>query len=121
MRSGWWWNLADWAASVGESAWGLSLVSGGNVAGVGAAGGPVDRGHDRYCGAGAGGAAARVVVYAWVSSHDQRADLDRQVAGLMWWVTSNGHEVGQVVTEVDSGLTASDPTFGGFCRTRMRR
>ena len=43
------------------------------------------------------GGGGRVVVYAWVSFHDQRADLDRQVARLTEWATANGHEVGEVV------------------------
>jgi hypothetical protein len=42
----------------------------------------------------------RMVLYARVSSHDQRSDLDRQVARLTSWATSNGHVVGEVVTEV---------------------
>jgi putative resolvase len=50
-----------------------------------------------------------VVVYARVSSHDQRADLGRQVARLTSWATSNGYEVGQVVTEVGSGLSGKRP------------
>jgi len=33
----------------------------------------------------------RVVVYARVSSHDQRRDLDRQVARLTGWATGNGN------------------------------
>ncbi|WP_182359315.1 IS607 family transposase [Tomitella gaofuii] len=51
----------------------------------------------------------RVVVYARVSSHDQRADLDRQVARLTEWATVNGHTVGEVVTEVGSGLNGKRP------------
>lgn len=46
----------------------------------------------------------RVVLYARVSSHDQRSDLDRQVSRLTEWVTDAGWEVGQVVSEVGSGL-----------------
>ncbi|WP_041450802.1 IS607 family transposase [Hoyosella subflava] len=53
--------------------------------------------------------AGRVVVYARVSSHDQRADLDRQVARLTQWATANGHVVGEVVTEVGSGLNGKRP------------
>ena len=34
--------------------------------------------------------AGRAVLYARVSSHDQRADLDCQVARLTQWATSNG-------------------------------
>jgi putative resolvase len=48
--------------------------------------------------------AERVVLYARVSSHDQRADLDGQVARLTEWATRNRYEVAQVVTEVGSGL-----------------
>ncbi|GAB93728.1 putative transposase [Gordonia rhizosphera NBRC 16068] len=51
----------------------------------------------------------RTVVYARVSSHDQRADLDRQVARLTQWATANGHEVGEVVTGLGSGLNGKRP------------
>ena len=51
----------------------------------------------------------RVVLYARVSSHDQRSDLDRQVARLTSWATSNGHAVGGVVCEVGSGLNGKRP------------
>ena len=51
----------------------------------------------------------RLVVYARVSSHDQRQDLDRQVARLTGWATANGHTVGEVVTEVGSGLNGKRP------------
>ncbi len=51
----------------------------------------------------------RVVLYARVSSHDQRSDLERQVARLTQWATGNGHEVAQVVTEVGSGLNGKRP------------
>ena len=55
------------------------------------------------------GAAASVVIYARVSSHDQRADLDRQVARLTAWVTEQDLTVGQVVMEVGSGLNGTRP------------
>jgi putative resolvase len=55
------------------------------------------------------GASGRVVLYARVSSHDQRADLDRQVARLAWWATGHGHQVDEVVTEVGSGLDGKRP------------
>ena len=32
----------------------------------------------------------RVVLYARVSSHDQRSELDRQVARLTQWASGNG-------------------------------
>lgn len=53
--------------------------------------------------------AGRTVVYTRVSSHDQRADLDRQVALLTDWATSNGHIVGEVVCEIGSGLNGKRP------------
>lgn len=53
--------------------------------------------------------AGRTVVYVRVSSHDQRADLDRQVARLAGWATTNGHRVGEVVCEVGSGLNGTRP------------
>ena len=63
---------------------------------------------------------SRVAVYARVSSHDQRGDLDRQVARLTEWATSQAMVVCQVVTEVGSGMNGrrkklarilSDPTI----------
>ena len=44
------------------------------------------------------------VIYARVSSADQRGDLDRQVARVSTWATSQGHSIDRVVTEVGSGL-----------------
>ena len=57
----------------------------------------------------AGGAAGGVVVYARVSSHDQRADLDRQVARVTEWVTGQGLAVAEVVAEVGSGVDGKRP------------
>jgi len=51
----------------------------------------------------------RVVLYARVSSHDQRADLDRQLARLTEWAADVGMQVGQVVAEVGSGLNGKRP------------
>ena len=51
----------------------------------------------------------RVVLSARVSSHDQCADLDRQVAGLTEWATDAGMEVGQSVAEVGCGLNGKRP------------
>jgi putative resolvase len=53
--------------------------------------------------------AGGVVIYARVSSHDQRADLDRQVGRLTAWATEQDLTVGQVVTEVGSGLNGKRP------------
>ncbi|MHB8332527.1 MAG: IS607 family transposase [Candidatus Dormibacteria bacterium] len=52
----------------------------------------------------AGAATKRAVVYARVSSHDQRGDLDRQVARLTEWATAHGMAISEVVTEVGSGM-----------------
>ena len=41
----------------------------------------------------------KVVQYGWVSSYDQREDLDRQVARLTEWVTKEGMAVNEVVDE----------------------
>jgi len=55
-----------------------------------------------------------------VSSHDQRADLDPQVARLTEWATVNG-EVCEVVCTVGFGQNNKRPGRGGFCRTHLRR
>jgi putative resolvase len=47
---------------------------------------------------------ARTVLYARVSSHDQRSDLGRQVARLTEWATGQGMAVAEVVVEVGSGM-----------------
>jgi putative resolvase len=39
-----------------------------------------------------------------VSSHDQRSDLDSQVARVSLWATRQGMSVDEVVTEVGSGM-----------------
>ena len=53
--------------------------------------------------AGGGAVAGGVGVYARVSSHDQRVDLDRQVARLSEWAARAGASVVPVQTEVGSG------------------
>jgi putative resolvase len=53
--------------------------------------------------------AAGAVLYARVSAHDQRADLDRQVARLTAWAIARELSVAQVVTEVGSGLNGKRP------------
>ena len=45
----------------------------------------------------------QTVICARVSSHDQRADLDRQVARSTGWATTNGLCVDEVLVEVGSG------------------
>jgi predicted site-specific integrase-resolvase len=46
----------------------------------------------------------RTAVYARVSSADQKADLDRQVARVSAWATAEQVPVDKVVTEVGSAL-----------------
>jgi putative resolvase len=61
------------------------------------------------------GSAARVKgvgpvgLYARVSSHDQRADLDRQVARLSEWAARTGRVVARVESEVGSGMNGTRP------------
>ena len=45
-------------------------------------------------------AAGEVVVYARVSSADQRGDLDRQLARVAAWTTGRKLAVSRVVTEI---------------------
>ncbi len=47
---------------------------------------------------------ALTAVYAHVSSADQKADLDRQVARVTAWAAGEGLAVGRVVTEAGSAL-----------------
>jgi putative resolvase len=51
----------------------------------------------------------RAVLYARVSSHDQQADLDRQVARLTAWATGQGVSAAEVVTEVGAGVEGKRP------------
>jgi putative resolvase len=46
-------------------------------------------------------------LYARVSSHDQRADLDRQVTRLSEWATKAGASVVRVEAEVGSGMNGA--------------
>lgn len=46
-------------------------------------------------------------LYARVSCHDQRADLDRQVARLTSWAADAGGQVVRVEAEVGSGMNGS--------------
>ena len=56
---------------------------------------------------------AALGLYARVSSHDQRGDLDRQVARLSEWAAKAGHPVVRVEAEVGSGVSGS--------RSKLRR
>ena len=55
----------------------------------------------------------RCVVYARVSSGDQREDLDRQVGRVVEWATQQGYRPDEVVKEIGSGLNGN--------RSRLRR
>ncbi|HZM68606.1 MAG TPA: IS607 family transposase [Nakamurella sp.] len=48
-----------------------------------------------------------VGLYARVSSHDQKADLDRQVGRLSAWAAQTGLRVVRVESEVGSGMNGS--------------
>ena len=48
--------------------------------------------------------ATLTVAYARVSSHDQKADLDRQVARIAEWAAANSLTVSRYVREIGSGL-----------------
>ena len=50
-----------------------------------------------------------VGLYARVSSHDQRTDLNRQVARLSHWAANAGWKVACVETEVASGMNGRRP------------
>jgi predicted site-specific integrase-resolvase len=58
----------------------------------------------------------RVVVYARVSSADQKADLDRQVARVTVWATEHKLTVDRVVTEVGSALNGHRKKFLALLR-----
>jgi predicted site-specific integrase-resolvase len=60
--------------------------------------------------------AGTAVVYACVSSADQRADLDRQVARVTAWATGQGVVVDQVVIEVGSALNGRRRKFLALLR-----
>ena len=49
------------------------------------------------------------VIYARVSSHDQKNDLDRQVARTMKFAAENKILVNDVITEIGSGLNGRRP------------
>lgn len=48
--------------------------------------------------------AIETVAYARVSSHDQKSDLDRQIARIAEWAAANDIKVDRFVREVGSGL-----------------
>ncbi len=54
-----------------------------------------------------------VGLYARVSSHDQKADLERQIARLSQWAAKAGHQVVRVESEIAPGMNGD--------RTKARR
>lgn len=56
---------------------------------------------------------ASLGLYARVSSHDQRGDLERQVARLSEWAAATGQRVARIEAEVGSGMNGS--------RAKLRR
>ncbi|MEH6375966.1 IS607 family transposase [Streptomyces sp. KLMMK] len=46
-------------------------------------------------------------LYARVSSHDQKSDLERQVARLSEWAAGAGHRVVRIESEIASGMNGS--------------
>ncbi|MDG4763864.1 IS607 family transposase [Solwaraspora sp. WMMD406] len=58
----------------------------------------------------------QVVVYARVSSADQEADLDRQVARVTVWATGQRLSVSRVVTEVGSAVDGHRTKFLALLR-----
>jgi putative resolvase len=54
-----------------------------------------------------------VGLYARVSSHDQKADLERQTARLSAWAAKAGHQVVRVESEIASGMNG--------CRAKAKR
>ncbi|HEY1617434.1 MAG TPA: IS607 family transposase [Streptosporangiaceae bacterium] len=106
-------NLKEWAAAQGISyatarAWhraGKLPVPAHRVGGLILIGDPVHP-----------AAAGSTVVYARVSSGDQKPDLDRQVARVTTWLTSSGTPVDGVVTEVGSALNGHRRKFLALLR-----
>lgn len=56
-----------------------------------------------------------VALYARVSSHDQREDLERQMGRLVEWSAARGLRVSHTVSEVGSGMYAPGPSCGACC------
>ena len=54
-------------------------------------------------------AQGQTAAYVRVSSHDQKSDIERQVARITMWGTDNGYAIHQVITEIGSGLNGHRP------------
>jgi predicted site-specific integrase-resolvase len=107
-------NLKEWAAEQGVAyvtarrwfAAGLLPVPAHRVGGLILIGEP----------AGPGRSSGSTVVYARVSSSDQKADLDRQVARITTWATEQHLRVDRVVTEVGSARSGQSRKFLSLLR-----
>jgi putative resolvase len=66
-------------------------------------------------------AAAAFGLFARVSSHDQKSDVDRQVARLTGWAAEAGATVVRVKAEVGSGMNGSRPMVRRLWRSWMSR
>jgi predicted site-specific integrase-resolvase len=107
-------NLKEWAASQGVSyatarSWyraGKLPVPARKVGGLVLIGDP----------AASAAPPGQAVVYARVSSIDQKADLDRQVARVTEWATGRHLPVDRVVTEVGSALNGDRRKFLALLR-----
>ena len=67
---------------------------------------------------GKAGVCGRTAVYAGVSSADQKADLDRQVARVTAWATTQQIPVDKVVTEVGSAFNGHRRKLRALLRDR---
>ena len=54
-------------------------------------------------------AQGQTAAYIRVSSHDQKSDIEQQVARITIWGTENGYAIHQVVTEIGSGVNGHRP------------
>lgn len=100
-------SLTEWARREGVSkmtAW--RRATGGQIEGafVNTAGRWVVEVEDE-------GPKRQTVAYARVSSHDQKADLDRQVARLAEWAADNHIVIDRYVREIGSGLNDKRKAF----------
>jgi predicted site-specific integrase-resolvase len=103
------WSGRDGVAGVAAYRWfhaGVLLVSAGKVGRLIL----VDES------AGEVGPRPRAAVCAWVSSSDQKAGLDRQVAWVTGWVAAEQIPVGKVVVEVGSALSGQCGKFVALVR-----
>jgi len=58
----------------------------------------------------------KMIIYARVSSADQKSDLDSQIARVMTWASAKELSVDGVVTEVGSGLDGHRKKFEKLLR-----